>query len=446
MQIFLARYQRNAGKREALKKKSHFSAEPPILLPMAAYHGTLAAVRCLGAVGIRVTLAESDLLVPAVWSRFVWRRVSSPRPEDPQRFIGWLLDFGAREPGYVLYPTSDDVAFLYARYREELARFFVLRHSNIDSIYALLNKTRLRVLAEAVGLSMPRTWVPHDESVFAQVEAEAHFPVVIKPQTQALLHPHVKGVVAGKPADLRRTYAEFAATTAYAPIVLAHDPAVSIAAVQEYVPAGSEDVYGISGFIDESGELFAARASRKVLQQPRRLGVGLSFEEADLLPELVEKVFALCRRAGYHGVFEAEFIASDGVYLLIDFNPRFYGQMAFDIARGLPQPLLAYDHALGRCERLKERIHAARASAAPQGLVYCRGFEFKLLLLLRRLWRTMPPEEADRWWTWLRTHQTSLVDAVSDAGDRLPGWFEVLHHIAGFLRHPRSFIRNLIWW
>ena len=74
---------------------------------MAAYHGTLAAVRCLGAEGIRVTVAESSRFVPAVWSRFVARRVHCPGLEQSSRFVEWLLDFGAREPGYVLYPTSD---------------------------------------------------------------------------------------------------------------------------------------------------------------------------------------------------------------------------------------------------------------------------------------------------------------------------------------------------
>src|SRR5881394_1421996 len=138
---------------------ARFPGERPILLPMASYHGTLAAVRCFGAAGLHVTLAESSRLVPAVWSRFAARRVSSPGPEAPADFIGWLLEFGAREPGHVLYPTSDDVAWLYAVHREELAKHFVLSVPDARTIYSLLNKTRLRTAAEAVGLSMPRTWI-----------------------------------------------------------------------------------------------------------------------------------------------------------------------------------------------------------------------------------------------------------------------------------------------
>src|SRR5207244_11171585 len=150
-------------------------------------------------------------LVPAVWSRFVARRVPCPDPEDPGRFIPWLLEFGAREPGHVLYPTSDGLAWLYARHCDELSRFFILSHPSFEAISLLLNKTRLRTAAEAVGLRTPRTWIPGVDCSFAEIETEARFPVVIKPQTQVLFHPHAKGLPVRRAGELRRTYAAFCA-------------------------------------------------------------------------------------------------------------------------------------------------------------------------------------------------------------------------------------------
>jgi hypothetical protein len=81
------------------------------------------------------------------------------------------------------------------------------------------------------------------------------------------------------------------------------------------------------------------RAARKALPWPRRLGLGLCYEHAEVDPDAASKGLALCRRIGYHGAFEAELIRRAGGLLLIDFNPRFYGQMSFDIARGSPLPL-----------------------------------------------------------------------------------------------------------
>lgn len=420
------------------------SSDAPMLLPLPAFHGTLAAVRCLGAAGIRVVVADGDPFVPAVWSRFAARRVRCPTLQDPSAFMRWLVEFGRREPGHVLYPTSDDLAWLYARHRDELSRHFVLSHPSADVTYRLLNKVRLRAEAEAVGLSMPRTWLPGDEAGLRRVEAEARFPVVVKPQTQILFHPHLKGVPVFRPEELRRRYSAFLSAARYDPSLLADDPGVCRATVQEYYPADTENVYGISGFVDPSGELFAARYARKVLQQPRQLGVGLVFEEAEARPELLAKIVALCRRVGYHGVFEAEFIDGTGAPLLIDFNPRFYGQMAFDIARGLPQPLLVYDVAVGQWERLHRRVEEAKAWKERPGQVYCRGLELRLLLLARRLFGSMSGQETGRWWSWLARHRDSVADAVFQRDDRLPGWLEALHHLLRCARHPRSFVRQLI--
>jgi hypothetical protein len=56
-----------------------------------------------------------------------------------------------------------------------------------------------------------------------------------------------------------------------------------------------------------------------------------------------------------------EFIRAGGKQLLIDFNPRFYSQMGFDIARGSPLPLLVYEAACGHEAQLAEVSREALA-------------------------------------------------------------------------------------
>ena len=51
---------------------------------------------------------------------------------------------------------------------------------------------------------------------------------------------------------------------------------------------------------------------------------------------LAAAVARLCRGLGYFGAFEVEFLREGERRMVIDFNPRFYGQMAFDVKRGLP--------------------------------------------------------------------------------------------------------------
>ncbi len=311
-------------------------ARPPILLTMADYYGTLAAVRCLGRLGIPITVAESKLLAPARWSRYVTRRVECPDVGDSDAFLEWLMRFGEREPGHVLYPTSDDMAWLFALHREELGRHFLMYQPGVDVIYGLLNKQRLHDLCKDVGLDVPETWFPEGEKDLERVAAEARFPVLLKPQTQILFESHVKGAQVERASELLPRYREFLERNRYGRKLLDQDPKANRPMVQAFYPEAAQNIFSLSGFVDRTGELFVARGAVKVLQRPRKLGIGLCFEEVPVEPVLAEKLRALCKKLGYHGTFELEFIRAGGKQLLIDFNPRFYSQMGFDIARGKP--------------------------------------------------------------------------------------------------------------
>lgn len=114
----------------------------PALLLDATWWGTLAAVRDLGSRGVPVTLAADQPAAPARFSRHVSRVVRCPGASRPEPLLDWLLEFGRRFPGHVLYPTSDEVAWLAAAHREDLARDFRLFGPPLTSLVRLLDKAR----------------------------------------------------------------------------------------------------------------------------------------------------------------------------------------------------------------------------------------------------------------------------------------------------------------
>ncbi len=417
---------------------------PPILLTVADNNGTLAAVRSLGRAGVPVEVAEARFFTSGCWSRYVSRRLGAPSLEQPSRFLEWLLDFGKREPGRVLYATSDDVAFLYALHREELSRHFHLYQPSIESTYSLLNKERLSQAAAAVGLETPQSWLPEDEADLALLSAKLQFPVLIKPQTQILYFPHPKGALVGDSADLMREYASFNNRAHHARELLAFDPAVSRPLLQAFYPRAAQGIYNLSGFIDETGELLVVRASRKVLQRPRKLGIGVCFDWAPVRAELVERVAALCRRIGYHGVFEVEFIEDGERTLLLDFNPRFYGEMGFDTARGMPVPVFAYLAALGRRDELRRAVQAARREVDEPAQAYCHRFHLESLLWSQRLSGKLSRSEVSQWRNWLSARRGYVVDAVLDRHDWFPAFIEVAAHLYAYARHPRAFMHQVV--
>ncbi len=277
--------------------------QAPVLLTMACFQGTLAAARCLGANGVPVTVADPELLAPARWSRHV-RGSLCPPLHQPERFVSWLLRFGERQPGHVLYPCGDDVAFLFAFHRTALGRHFRLYQPPVEVVYALLNKSRLQRACAEVGLDTPWTCVA-EESELERQAAGRPDPMLLKPQTQVLFWPHRKGTLVRSARELRRAYEELVSSTAYSPMLIGFDPGVVRPLLQDFLPQAARGIYSISGFVDETGELSAFRAARKILQRPRALGVGLCFEPAETNARLAARLLALCRHLGYYGAFEA---------------------------------------------------------------------------------------------------------------------------------------------
>jgi len=220
--------------------------------------------------------------------------------------------------------------------------------------------------------------------------------------------------------------------------VKAHDPGVARPMLQAFLEGASEGIYNLAGFVGPDGQAVVA-ASRKVLQRPRLLGVGLIFEEAPVRQDLVAPLLALFARVGYRGVFEVEYLEAGERRLLIDANPRFYGEMAFEVARGVPLPLLSYLDAIGDRPALAAAIEAARqAVAAPTGRVYRHWIQLRIYLFLLRAVGRMSGEECARWERWLRERKGRTFDAVHDPGDRWPAVVDTVTALFHSVRHPRS--------
>lgn len=418
------------------------ASRPPALLTMPTYGGTLAAVRALGAHGVPVVVAGSEWLAPARWSRRTDRRIKAPPPRRPEAFVEWLLAFGRESPGHFLYATSDDLAWLFARHARELGRAFLLFQPPLQTVVTLLDKKRLHAACARVGLATLPTWFPDTPEDVERLAPTLPRPLLIKPRTQVFLasENHGRTVEAGE--DLPRVYRSWLERDRYLPGVEEDFGPLAAPMLQAFAPT-SAGVYSVSGFVDRDGALLGVRAARKVLQRPQRVGIGICFEDAPVDALLAERLAELCRQVGYFGVFEAEFLVHGGRAHLIDFNPRFYGQMHFDCARGLPLPVMAYLAAQGRREELLALARAAREHDT-RGYRYGSRFGHGLWFSLRRLAGTTSAEEARRWWRWYRADPQRLVDVAVDGDDWLPGVVHAAAELWSAARHPRGYLRRSV--
>jgi D-aspartate ligase len=390
-------------------------ADAPALLTTPEYLGTLAAARCLGAHGVDVVVASSGMLAPARWSRAASRVVHAPSPFDPEAMLAWLYQFGVREPGHVLHPTSDEMAWLIARNADVLSLVYSLYTPSFDAMRALLDKASLHRAALAVGLRVPEAHFPDDERDVERVVRDGK-SWVVKPRTQVYYASHLKGEIVSGPEDAVAAWRAYRRWT-HAPQVRAELPDVEKPLLQELVDVRS-GVYSITGFATREGHVVAARAARKVLQRPRGVGIGVCFAAEALDEPLLQKLGQLARHVGFFGAFEAELVGDDR--RLIDFNPRYYGQMGFDVARGAPLPWLLQLGALGLDDAIETEAdeHVSREPSAYEDGV------------ARRMMHARPLGGA-------------TVDATFKADDPLPALASVVSMLSGAARHPRGFLRSL---
>jgi D-aspartate ligase len=423
------------------------SRTPAAVLFDGSYYGTLAAVRSLGAAGVPVMVADCRRRATAFFSRHTARRLRCPPTDDGERLLEWLATLPRRDgPGpYVVYPTSDEIVVLLASHRAALSEHFVLYQPDLRTTWRVLDKKSLLEEARAAGLDVPDTWFPQDASDVRRVASEADGPLMIKPRTQVMLSQHRKGTLVAEGADgslVEREYDRFRRQNTYAPWMAHTFPELTQPLVQRYHGDASQRVYSLAGFRDVSGRHLTMSASLKVLQRPTGMGVGLCFESAAVDPDLAGLTAKLLERLGYFGVFEVEFLRDGERSLLIDMNPRFYNQLALDIARGLDLPRIAYAAALG------DEVEVARLVAANHGgngpIIFCNRIGLNMVLGAKRLFGRISREDASRWRRWARDPAKTVVDSVDAAGDPVPTLADAASQLYECLRHPRGFLKNVV--
>src|SRR5262249_29539106 len=130
--------------------------------------------------------------------------------------------------------------------------------------------------------------------------------------------------------------------------------------------------------------------------------------------------------------------------ILIDFNPRFYGEMAFEIARDPPLPLLVYLAALGKRSELAEAVERARAAPDEPLKGYGHRLNLELVVRAQRISGGLSRADAQHWRGWLAARREKVVDAVLDPNDQLPAVAEVISQLLRYTRHPRAFLRQIV--
>lgn len=415
----------------------------PVLLTEPGNCGTLAAARDLGKRGVRVWTTSDTSGIPAAKSRFVDQHIRSAAATTPEQHLETLINIGKREPGTVLYPTSDDFAWLQSTYLNQLQPHFRMYSPNADAMENVLDKRKLFDACCAVGIESPVSHFAESVDEVADVANRAAFPLLLKQRTQIFSVTHTKGAVVREPTELVNSYKKFVAANQHAEAVHKRMPYSSWPLMQEFIKDAHKGSYLVSGFVNRDHTQMVAQAAIKVLQYPRTLGIALCMEAAPLPDYLSQKILALCKRTGHFGIFQIEFLTVGDHKLLIDFNPRYYHYLAYDMARGIPFPWLVQLGACGNEAALTQAIEHARQHLVKDNLTFTFRLQLRELLWAQRLTGTMSSKDFKHWRQWYRDNKHHMVDAVADRDDPRPEIAMFFHKVIKNLKHPRGFLRTI---
>ncbi|MBB5056943.1 putative ATP-grasp superfamily ATP-dependent carboligase [Granulicella aggregans] len=412
-----------------------------MLLATAGSGGTLAAVRQLARCGTKAAVISSEPLAAAAWSKYAFRKFKGPQEKDSQKFLEFLMKIGSASPDRVLLPTSDETAWLYTSNAPLLKKYFRLHQPSVQTMQRLLDKKLLSDAALTAGLQVLPTWEPRTMDEVIDSAPTLQYPILIKPRTQVHRANNDKGMVADSPSDLVEKYHAFMSRE-YPEALDVNLPDANIPLLQHFVNIGAKGVHSVSGFIDESGELFVSRHARKVFQRSMPAGVGVCFEALPANPSLSNCVRRLCKELGYFGIFEVEFISFGDGWAVIDFNPRLFNQVGMDSYRGMPLPLMAYLDAAGRTAELREVVEKAQKDDHNRPAVFYDRFTLWAILTAKALTGRAEPGEREYWREWKRRNRADTVYFAADVSDPMPGIVHALSEIFLGVKAARRFLRS----
>ncbi|WP_263373899.1 hypothetical protein [Granulicella aggregans] len=391
--------------------------------------------------GLRAGVIANGALSAAAWSRYVSKTYKGPAEKDGEQFLDLVVKLGSAVPDQVLLPTSDETAWLYTSHASVLKEHFRLHQPSVRTMQRILDKKLLSDAALTAGLQILPTWEPRTMSEVIASAPTLLYPILIKPRTQVHRANNDKGMVAHSAKELIENYEAFMSRE-HPESSDANLPHANIPLLQHFVDIGKKGVHSVSGYVDETGELFVTRQARKVFQRSMPAGVGVAFEAQPANPALSESVRRLCKELGYFGIFEVEFISFGDSWAIIDFNPRLFNQVGMDGFRGMPLPLMAYLDAAGKTAELREVVEKAKADESDRPAVFYDRFTLWAILTAKALSGRANPSEREYWREWKRRNKANTVYFAADVSDPIPGIVHAFSEIFLGVRAARRFLRS----
>jgi len=223
----------------------------------------------------------------------------------------------------VIIPTLDAEVILYIRLQDELTKRGIKTFLPTEECFILRDKTKIATFFPPKGINVPQSILVSDPSQIEKVGEEIHYPMMVKGRYYEAFKAH----------NLSEAYKYFYDISDRWGLPLIF---------QKLVPG---DEYNIVIVGDGEGGMLGMVPQKKLVITDKGKGFGGVVVQNQELDAFAEKVI---RELKWRGPCELEIMKGfDGVYYLIEINPRFPAWVRLAEGAGQNQPAAVVLKALG---------------------------------------------------------------------------------------------------
>lgn len=292
---------------------SAIDTRTPVVVIYRGGNGALAIARTLGRIGVPVYLVSkrgaSPVQASRFWTKRFWWDFDAPPEESLAFLLGVAREIGTRP---ILLTLADWAAIFIERHADALQEQFIFPRARTPVIERLANKWQMFSLARKHGIPTPETSYPKSRGEVLEFLKTARFPVMMKPADPFLPHVPPKAIVHNE-CDLLNKYDRDAQ---------AGPPNLVL---QEYIPGDAQSVWMCNAYFTQESDcrmIFSGKKLRQVSD------TGIASLAVCLPNESVEdSTRRFMQGVGYAGAVGIgyRFDARDGLYKVLDVNPRVSG-------------------------------------------------------------------------------------------------------------------------
>ncbi len=301
------------------------SGVTPALVTHAHSRAAVAGIRALGAAGVDVIALAHRRDAAGLWSRHASSRALGPPSEEPAAWLERIAEIARRAGPVVVYPGQEEGAAVLPG--AALGERAIIPYPDGPALDTLRDKLRVAELSRDAGIPSPTVLA---EGPAGQVAAAPPpGPTIVKSPALSDALPaaracsgaeELREILEGLPVD--------------EPVVVqerAEGPLVAVSVVVD------RDGAAVAWFQQEAVHLWPAEAGAS------SLGRSVAPDR-----DLIDRVVALLRSAGYWGLAQVQLVRTSRGYAAIDVNPRFYGSLPLALRAGVNLPYAWHAVALGQ--------------------------------------------------------------------------------------------------